>query len=70
MPQIFKSLATVAAWILFVGGCLGTLSVVISWLTKVGFIAIPKTEILLGFLTVTAALLSAVVIMKLRQMMG
>lgn len=69
MPPIFKALATITAWILFIGGCLGTVATVISWLTLIGFIAIPKTEILVAFLTVTTALVAAVVVMKLRKML-
>ena len=70
MPPIFKTLATISAWILFLGGCLGTVATVLSWLIKVGFIAIPPVEIMVAFLTATAALVSGVVIMRLRQVMG
>ncbi len=71
MPQIFKALATITAWILFAGGCLGMISRCIVWLTDAGFTGTgPAMEQLaLQFVYIVIWFVGAVVVMRLRQKM-
>jgi Co/Zn/Cd efflux system component len=62
MPRIFKSLATIAAWILFVVGCLGIL---IPAVTRIVTGEVIGSLIAWGIGIV--ALTLSVVVMKLRQ---
>ena len=68
MPSIFKALATIAAWILFIGGCLSVLG------GFAGVIAGPQGPALAGATPVEfrlaigmAALILSVAAMKLRK---
>jgi hypothetical protein len=36
MPPIFKALATIVAWILFISGCLATLMIVVALIVQGG----------------------------------
>ncbi len=71
MPNMFKALATITAWILFVGGCLGMISRCIVWLTDTGFTGTgPDMEQLaLQFVYIVIWFVGAVVVMRLRQKM-
>ncbi len=68
MPNIFKALASITAWILFLGGCIGILSTSISW--TIGGVTEPPTLYQqFGWLFSAAQLTMAVVVMILRQKM-
>ncbi len=69
MPSIFKALASITAWILFVVGCLALISRFIVWLTVTGFTGTDTSQIAMDFLVVIALLVASVVVMILRQKM-
>ena len=71
MPNIFKALASIVAWILFIGGCLGLISRAIVWLTVTGFTGTgPDMEQLsMQFVFIAIWLVASVVVMILRQKM-
>ena len=64
MPPIFKALASITAWILFVNGCLG---LVLSGVARLGGEAGLAPPLAWGVAIVS--LIAAVVAMKLRQML-
>ncbi len=66
MP-IFKALASITAWILFVSGCLGVISRVIVWLGVTGFTGTDTEQLAMDFLVLTAMLVASVVVMVLRK---
>ena len=70
MPQVFKALATIAVWIMFIGGCVGILMPNIFYpLTgMVGVEPPPMSYYVSNGLGVTSLILS-VCAMKLRQML-
>jgi hypothetical protein len=65
MPLIFKTLATVAAWILFVNGCLGIILPGIARLAGEVGLGAP-----IAWGVGVISLIASVGAMKLRQMMG
>ncbi len=67
MPSIFKALATVTAWILFVSGCVTLISRAIVWLTVIGFAGTDTEQLAMDFFVVIALLVAGVVVMKLRK---
>ena len=71
MPKIFKTLATIIAWLLFVGGCLGFISRGIVWFFVTGFTGTGNdmAQLALQFVYIAIWLIGAVVVMKLRQSM-
>jgi len=69
MPNIFKTLASIVAWLLFIGGCLGLISRVIVWITATGFTGTDTSQLAMDFLSVAAWLVASVVVMRLRQKM-
>ncbi len=69
MPSIFKALASITAWILFVVGCLGLISRVIVWLAETGFAGTDTSQLTMDFLVITVLLVASVVVMILRQKM-
>ena len=69
MPPIFKALASITVWILFVGGCISELVTTINWLVLTGFIGAPPLAAFIGWGVGAGALTLAVVCMKLRQML-
>ena len=71
MPQIFKALTTVTAWLLFIGGCFGLISRTIVWFFVTGFTGTgtEMAQLSLQFVYIAIWLVAAVVVMKLRQMM-
>ena len=69
MPQIFKALASITAWILFIGGCIGTLGTTVSYWAIVGGAEPPSLLYQFGWLFSAAQLTLAVVVMILRQKM-
>jgi len=64
MPPIFKALATIAAWILFVNGCLG---IVLPGIARLAGETGLSTPIAWGVGVIS--LVASVGAMKLRQMM-
>ena len=64
MPPIFKTLASIAASILFISGCLGIVLMVVSRITRGDTLDVP---IVWGLAIVSY--IGAVVAMKLRHMM-
>jgi len=69
MPPIFKALASITVWVLFIWGCVTVLTTTINWLVLVGFIGEPGLDAFIGWAVGTAQLVLAVVCMKLRQML-
>ena len=71
MPNIFKTLASITAWILFVGGCFWLISRTIVWFTVTGFTGTGVDMALLSmqFLFIAIWFVAAVVVMRLRQKM-
>ena len=69
MPNIFKALASIVAWLLFVGGCLGLISRVVVWLTVTGFTGTDTSQLTTDFLSIAVWLVASVVVMRLRQKM-
>ena len=67
MPNIFKALATITAWILFVGGCLGMLFTSISASFNVDVASPPDLAHLAGWGVSGVQLTLAVVVMILRK---
>ena len=67
--QIFKALASIVAWLLFVVGCLALISRVIVWLTVTGFTGTDTSQIAMDFVVVAFLLIASVVVMRLRQKM-
>ena len=69
MPSIFKSLATISAWILFITGCLTYIVTLVTFF--VGGIDTGEWMHTVAFFTFAAiSIIAAVVAMKLRQTMG
>ncbi len=66
---MFKALASIVAWLLFVFGCLGLISRVIVWLTATGFAGTDTSQLAMDFLVITVMLVASVVVMILRQKM-
>jgi len=69
MPPIFKALASVSAWILFVCGCITGLMTTINWAVIIGFIGAPGLNVWMGWGLGAVQLVLAVVVMRLRQKM-
>ncbi|MFC2052120.1 hypothetical protein ACFLT4_05265 [Chloroflexota bacterium] len=69
MPPIFKALASITAWILFIGGCIALVVTTINWLVITGFIGTPPIAAFLGWGLAAAEFVLAVCVMKLRQML-
>ncbi len=68
MP-VFKALASIVAWLLFVFGCLGLISRVIVWLTVTGFAGADTSQLAMDFVVIAIFLVASVVVMRLRQKM-
>ena len=66
MPNIFKALASITAWILFLGGCLGVLFAMIAWIGTTDITEV-NTAITIDFLVAAVTLVSGVVVMRLRK---
>ncbi len=66
MP-IFKALASITAWILFVSGCLALISRAVVWLTVIGFTGTETSQLATDFFVIIALLVAAVVVMRLRK---
>ena len=68
MPNIFKSLATISAWILFITGCLTYIITLVTFLAG-GVHAGEWMHTVAFFTFATISIIASVVAMKLRQMM-
>ena len=68
MPNIFKALASVTAWIMFIGGCFSLVMATITWATTPDMFA-ANTAIAINFLVIAVWLVAGVVVMRLRQKM-
>ena len=66
MP-IFKALASITAWILFISGCLALISRAVVWLTVIGFTGTETSQLATDFFVIIALLVAAVVVMRLRK---
>ncbi len=71
MPNIFKTLTTITAWILFIGGCLGLISRAIVWLGVTGFTdtSTDMAQLSMHYVFIAFWLVATVVVMVLRQKM-
>ncbi len=67
MPKIFKALASIVAWIMFVFGILGLISRAIVWLTVTGFTSTETSQLTRDFLAIAVWLVASVVVMVLRK---
>ena len=68
MPNIFKALASITAWILFIGGCFSFVIANITWATKTDILE-ANTTTAIEFFVVAVWFVAAVVVMRLRQKM-
>ena len=68
MP-VFKALASIVAWVLFVWGLITMLSVSIAYYTTIGVNQDPGLSIQIGWGLGCAELVLSVVVMRLRQKM-
>ena len=66
---IFKALASIVAWLLFIFGCLGLISRAIVWLTVTGFTGTDTSQLTMDFVAIAFFLVASVVVMRLRQKM-
>ncbi len=67
MPKIFKALASIVAWVMFVIGIVGLISRVIVWVTVTGFTGTATSQLTRDFVAIAAWLLASVVVMLLRK---
>ncbi len=65
---IFKGLASITAWILFIGGCFNTLMPTIGYFAEIRT-GPPHPEMLASWALGIASFLAAVVVMRMRQKM-
>ncbi len=68
MPSIFKALASITAWILFIGGCFSLVIATITWATMTD-IFVANTANTMNFLVIVIWFVAAVVVMRLRHKM-
>ncbi len=68
MPNIFKALASITAWILFIGGCFSLVIATITWATKTDILE-ADTAITINYLVIVVWFVAGVVVMRLRQKM-
>ena len=70
MPPIFKALATITAWVLFISGLINALSTfLMGIITGNLYGGEPPIHLPIFFLVAVAQLVLAVVVMRLRQKM-
>lgn len=68
MPQIFKALASISAWILFVAGCVNYIITLVT--LPAGGVAAEEWMHTAAYLAIaTASIIGAVAAMRLRQKM-
>ncbi len=66
MP-IFKALASITAWILFVSGCIALISRAIVWFADIGFAGTGTSQLAIDFFVIIALFVASVVVMRLRK---
>ncbi len=69
MPQIFKALSSITAWILFGSGCIALISRAVVWLAVIGFTGTDTSQLAIDFFVIIALFVASVVVMILRQKM-
>ncbi len=69
MPSIFKALASITAWILFIAGCIALISRAVVWLTVIGFTGTGTSQLAMDFFVIIALFVASVVVMILRKKM-
>lgn len=69
MPTIFKALASITVWILFVIGCLGLVVPTVGWAIKGDLLTPPATILVFMWSAGIASFILAVCAMKLRHML-
>ena len=69
MPQIFKALATISAWILFISACITLVMTTLNWALLVGFVGRPGLDAWAGWGLAAVTFVLAVVVMILRKKM-
>ena len=69
MPPIFKALASITVWVLFIWGCVTMLSATVGYYVEIGIGNSPTPAIQASWGVGTAELILAVCAMKLRQML-
>ena len=69
MPPVFKALAGITVWILFIFGCIAMFVPTLNWAISVGFLGKPHPAMFAGWGLGSAQLILSVVAAKLRQMM-
>ena len=67
MPEIFKALASITVWVLFIWGCVTILTTTVGWVVGTGFIGSPPLCAFIGWGVGTAELILSVCAMKLRK---
>jgi len=69
MPPVFKALASITAWVLFIIGCLGIVVPIVGWAVE-GELLKPPANILVFMWSVgIASFILSVCAMKLRKML-
>ena len=69
MPPVFKALASITVWILFVSGCITMLVTTLNWIVSVGLIGKPDLAMFTGWGLASAEFILSVVAAKLRQLL-
>jgi len=69
MPSIFKALATITAWILFVWGCVIILGTTVDYYVRIGIWSEPHLAHMASWAISVGTLVLSVVVMRLRQKM-
>ena len=69
MPPVFKTLASVTVWILFVSGCITGAVTTLNWIATVGLIGRPDPAMFTGWALGAVQLILSVVAARLRQML-
>jgi hypothetical protein len=69
MPKVFKTLASISVWLLFIDGCILGIMPSLHYFVKVGFLGKPDPLMFVSWGLATAQIFLSVVAAKLRQMM-
>ena len=69
MSPVFKTLASITVWVLFVSGCITVSVTTLNWIAIVGLIGKPDPAMFTGWGLGTAQLILSVVAARLRQML-
>ena len=69
MPSIFKALASITAWVLFVWGCVIILGATVDFYVRIGIWNEPTLAHMVSWAVSVGALILSVCAMRLRQKM-